>query len=458
MNRLDAVILMSDSMKRILLAAAGLALPVLAWAAAVVPDSTLMSTVVVANYTEDGSFVGWGSGFFVDDTIVVTNKHVVARGDWYRVYATNPDRSVNFECFKKVTKSDVKLNLQDDVAYIRVFLPCDHGVVEFGDDPQVGDTISVIGYPYKGGSELMLTVTSGSVLGRDRDGWMYTDAHLDIGNSGGPVVNEDGTQVRGVAVAKGTDETGQFVVGFFIPSSVIVQGLLYANDSDFGYTPQSSLPSYGSSSSSSVSSSSSSSSSSRSSSSQSFSTRSRIRSSVSSQSSARTFSDVSPLRTGFESIESLVDRGIITGYGDGTFRPDAGINRAEFIKLLVAGFQKSALMNETNCFSDVHDEWFAQYVCAAKRLGWVNGYSDGSFGPDRSINRAEAMKILVIAFGGDTRNIPARMPTDVRTAAWYYTYVAAGVRIGIVDPFILFKADRLLTREIAAMWIDGSSK
>lgn len=444
-------------MKRVLTICISLLLPALAWAASL-PENTLLSTVVVANYREDGTFIGWGSGFFVDENIVVTNKHVLAKGDWYRVYATSADYGVNFDCYKKVTKSDVKLNLQDDVAYMRAALPCSHGKMNFANDPAIGDRISIIGYPYTGSPTLELTVSSGSVLSRESDGWLVTDAHLDIGNSGGPVVN--GTEVVGVAVAKGTDENGNFVVGFFIPSSSIVRGLLYANDSDFGYTPQSSMPNFSSTSRSSISSSSSSSSSIRSSSSHSsVSSSSSSRARRSSRSSAAfVFWDVLPLRTGYDSIISLHNRGIITGYADGSFRPDNGINRAEFIKLLVAGFKSSELRVDTNCFRDVKDEWFSSYVCAAKRLGWIEGYGDNTFRPDLMINRAEAMKILIAAFGGGTRDAVARMPTDVRSAAWYYQFVAAGVRIGIVDPMILFHADQLLTREAAAVWIDGASK
>lgn len=260
-----------------------LLLPAAASALSDLPTETTTATVFIANYNENNKFVGWGTGFFVDEGIVVTNKHVIEGGDWYRVYATGADETVDETCYKKITKSDVKVNIDDDVAYMRVYLSCDHGMMNFASDPEHGDALEVLGYPYTGGTSVPtdLTVVKGKVTGTAEDGWILTDALLEKGNSGGPVVMSDG--VVGVAVAKSVDEEGNYVSGYFIPSSVILNGLLYANDPRFGYTPRAiSSRSRASSSSSSRSSSSSSLSSSTSSSS----SRSS-RSSVSSRSSRR---------------------------------------------------------------------------------------------------------------------------------------------------------------------------
>lgn len=215
-----------------------LVLPSFASAYAPVKDEIKRATVMIANYANDKTFLGWGSGFFVDEGIVVTNKHVIEGGDWYRVYATGPDFAIDKTCTKNITKSDVKVNLDDDVAYMRVFLDCDHATALFAQDPLDGDPAWILGYPYRGSVDKSLTLvaTTGSVTGASELGWMRTDAELDFGNSGGPVANESG--VIGVAVAKGVDADGKFVTAYFIPSSVIEQGLLYANDSRFGYTAQ----------------------------------------------------------------------------------------------------------------------------------------------------------------------------------------------------------------------------
>lgn len=206
-------------------------------ARAAIDAVTETSVVFIANYDDDKRFRGWGSGFFVDEGIVVTNKHVIDGGDWYVVYATDAEGAVDTSCKKNITRSDVKVNLEDDVAYMRVFLPCAHGALAFADDPEDGDPVWVLGYPYRGSlsKSMTLLTTSGSVTGESSLGWLRTDAALDVGNSGGPVVGEDG--VVGVAVAKGIDANGDYVTGYFIQSTVIAQGLLYANDSRFAYTP-----------------------------------------------------------------------------------------------------------------------------------------------------------------------------------------------------------------------------
>lgn len=427
-----------------------LLVPVIAWGASDLPSSVTTATVFIVNYNADDQFIGWGSGFFVDEGIVVTNKHVIEAGDWYRVFATGADEKVNTLCHKIITKSDVKINLDDDVAYMRVYLDCEHGILDFADDAWEGDSVSVMGYPYRGSTALSqeLSVTSGTVNGfNDTYGWVLTDAAMDLGSSGGPVLSNGG--VVGVAVAKGIDEDGNYLTSYYVPGSVILDGLLYANDSRFGYTPRSR------SSSSRVSSSRSSSSSSRTSSSSSRSSRSSESSRSSRRSSAASFSDVSRALEGYEAILNLRERGVIDGYADGTFRPEAGINRAEFIKILVAGFRESAVRRDGECFTDVRNEWFAPYVCAAKRLGWIDGYPDGSFGPSLMINRAEAMKIVTEAFGGDMR-ADTDMPRDVRPGEWFYPFVTAGVEAGIVNPDKPFRPAQNLTREDAAIWIEGA--
>lgn len=207
--------------------------------AAGLPATTKTSTVFIGLYDRDGHFTGWGSGFFVDEGIVITNKHVIEGGRYYRIFATNDDGRVDLQCYKDLTKGDVKVNLEDDVAYIRVYLSCAHGIAEFSDtDPPIGSPVSVVGYPDRGSvsASLGLVTTSGSVSGATDGPWLKTSAYVHFGNSGGPVVYGDA--VVGVAVAKGVDTEGNFVTGLFIPVSVIIKGLEYANDSTFGYTPR----------------------------------------------------------------------------------------------------------------------------------------------------------------------------------------------------------------------------
>lgn len=94
-------------------------------------------------------------------------------------------------------------------------------------------------------------------------------------------------------------------------------------------------------------------------------------------------------------ISYLKDEGIVEGYPDGTFQSLSKINRAEFMKIVVESITDNAEGSE--CFSDVHAEWFAKYICYGKTQGIVSGYADGTFHPEQDINFAEASKIIVNA-------------------------------------------------------------
>jgi predicted DNA-binding antitoxin AbrB/MazE fold protein len=125
------------------------------------------------------------------------------------------------------------------------------------------------------------------------------------------------------------------------------------------------------------------------------------------------FKDVSTVHTNHEAILYVQDQGIVQGYEDGTFKPDAKINRAEFTKIIMESVYPGEAVVE-NCFSDVQsNDWFADYVCNAKEKGVVGGYNDGTFKPAENINFAEAAKIINIAFNFQTTE------TDI----WFETYV-----------------------------------
>lgn len=167
------------------------------------------------------------------------------------------------------------------------------------------------------------------------------------------------------------------------------------------------------------------------------------------------FPDVRASRPGYDAIMSLYEDGVINGYPDGTFRPNGSINRAELLKILMLGFHDQQILGETDCFADVGEEWFAPYVCAAKRLGWIGGYPDGTFRPAQNVNRAEAIKIVTEAFGAPTPRLTG-MPPDVGPGIWFHPFVARGILIGIVDQSEPFRPSDNLTREEAAMWIQGA--
>lgn len=103
-----------------------------------------------------------------------------------------------------------------------------------------------------------------------------------------------------------------------------------------------------------------------------------------------------------EAVTVLQDRGVLSGYPDGTFKPHRTVNRAEFLKLAFAAKESDGAAVFEPCFTDVPvDAWFAPYVCAAKRRGIANGYADGSFKPEQEVNWAEAIALLSRTYGWD---------------------------------------------------------
>jgi len=95
-----------------------------------------------------------------------------------------------------------------------------------------------------------------------------------------------------------------------------------------------------------------------------------------------------------KSLQFVKSGQIMKGYNDGTFKPLNPINRAEFVKTLGSANNGLNVGGQTNCFNDVHSEWFAPFVCSAKQEGWVKGYGDNSFHPSSSITYSEALIVF----------------------------------------------------------------
>ncbi|NCP67357.1 hypothetical protein GW756_04275 [bacterium] len=95
-----------------------------------------------------------------------------------------------------------------------------------------------------------------------------------------------------------------------------------------------------------------------------------------------------------DAITELKARGIIEGYPDGSYRPANSINRAEFIKIIMEAELDDEDIYGSSCFPDVNDEWYAPYICTAKRMGIIEGYPDGTFNPAGDIRMTEAYKII----------------------------------------------------------------
>jgi len=137
---------------------------------------------------------------------------------------------------------------------------------------------------------------------------------------------------------------------------------------------------------------------------------------------AQVFTDVSSSHKNKEAITFVKEKKIMNGYGDGSFKPNEKLNRAEAVKILISANELALLPAETN-FSDVElSAWYTPYIATALARGLVKGYGNGLFRPGNTISRAEFLKIAIEA---DGMNIPTNFNKpypDVETDAWFAPY------------------------------------
>ena len=128
----------------------------------------------------------------------------------------------------------------------------------------------------------------------------------------------------------------------------------------------------------------------------------------------------------------MVDKGIVKGFPDGTFRPSESLTRAQITSVMVRvkGLKSTAGVGST--FSDVPStHWAFGEIEAAAKAGVFKGYPDGSFYPDSPISRAEAVALLMRLFGGANSNKTVSI-SDVAVDHWAYLQVSTAVQAGLV--------------------------
>ncbi len=145
------------------------------------------------------------------------------------------------------------------------------------------------------------------------------------------------------------------------------------------------------------------------------------------------FSDLREDNFSYDAVRFLKDHGVISGYEDGTFRPDQVVTRAEALKLIA----KTLAINTTSSgklpFHDVSEhDWHWPFVMAAYERRIVGGYEDGTFKPAQTVNKAEFLKMLMIAA---KEKVPSEVKSvpfdDVAISDWYapYAFVASDKNI-----------------------------
>ncbi|MEK4517391.1 S-layer homology domain-containing protein [Paenibacillus sp. FSL H8-0122] len=104
------------------------------------------------------------------------------------------------------------------------------------------------------------------------------------------------------------------------------------------------------------------------------------------------FQDVPAVLWSASFIDRATRMGMITGYADGSFHPEAKVTRAEFAAMLAKAFGLTG--SQGAGFSDTQGHWVSEALAALKEHGVIQGYADGSFHPKQEITRAEAVAML----------------------------------------------------------------
>ncbi len=148
----------------------------------------------------------------------------------------------------------------------------------------------------------------------------------------------------------------------------------------------------------------------------------------------KTFSDVSVVNPYYQAIDYLSSKGIVSGYPDGTFKPNKTVSRVEVLKFILEGTGVT-LKSGRLPFKDVsEDDWYGRYLYTAFKKDIVSGDPDGKYRPADTVNKAEFFKILFnsmkISVPQDVTEKPFK---DVPIDSWFAPYISYAKSIGIID-------------------------
>lgn len=139
------------------------------------------------------------------------------------------------------------------------------------------------------------------------------------------------------------------------------------------------------------------------------------------------FADVHGSHPYYNAIAYLKQNQIIKGYPNGTFQPDKTVTRAEALKIMFEGSKRPTTTLITNApkFTDVkYREWYGKYVFAAYRANIAQGYPDNTFRPLQNVTRAEFLKMLLTAMLTPLNPVVSESPyQDVAASDWFAPYV-----------------------------------
>ena len=145
---------------------------------------------------------------------------------------------------------------------------------------------------------------------------------------------------------------------------------------------------------------------------------------------------------------------LLTSVATASASSSDSLTRAMFAKMLVEGMGADISDSGTDCFLDVVDHWGANYICYLVDQGIFNGYVDGTFHPDDTLNRAEAAMAIVSAYGLAILD-DEQVFADVTGDEWYYSSVTTLGALGVPSTKYKFYPGYNLSVGRAQLWFDN---
>lgn len=128
--------------------------------------------------------------------------------------------------------------------------------------------------------------------------------------------------------------------------------------------------------------------------------------------SASPFTDLSPSEYYYNAVIDLSDRGVIGGFPDGSFKPNQTVTRAQLAVMLVNANKLSTFASAGSTFTDVSQSYWAYpFISTAANAGYLGGYPDGSFQPEKEVSYNEALTMVVASLGYKMSDLQGTYPT-----------------------------------------------
>ncbi|WP_342508604.1 S-layer homology domain-containing protein [Sporosarcina sp. FSL K6-2383] len=163
----------------------------------------------------------------------------------------------------------------------------------------------------------------------------------------------------------------------------------------------------------------------------------------------------------YESVLSLSERGIISGFNDGTFKPNQAVTRGQAAKILAHVLELDMENVEDPKFRDVKPNHpYYKEIAALANAGVISGFEGDTYKPDRTLSRAQMAKVITEGFRFDVEKMEKLPFTDVKSTVWYADYVQTLVAHNITTGVTAtgFEPNHAVTRGQLATFITRSEK